>query len=52
MRVESSKEWSKCMDAPISNTCYTAGILTRRQKYFFHSQAVSEAGVGDPVGVI
>lgn len=37
------------MDDPISDTRYTAGILTKKQKYFFHIRDINEAGVGDPV---
>lgn len=37
------------MDDPISDICYTAGILTKKQKYFFHIRDINEAGVGDPV---
>ncbi|KAM9658939.1 LOW QUALITY PROTEIN: immunoglobulin superfamily member 22 [Trichechus inunguis] len=49
MRAEYTKEWSKCTKIPISGTCYTVGVLTERQKYFFPNRAVNEAGVGKPV---
>lgn len=49
MRTEGSKQKSKYMDDPISDICYTAGILTKKQKYFFHIRDINEAGVGDPV---
>ncbi|KAM9221819.1 LOW QUALITY PROTEIN: immunoglobulin superfamily member 22 [Dugong dugon] len=49
MRAEYTKEWSKCTKIPISGTCYTVGVLTERQKYFFPIWAVNEAGVGKPV---